>query len=79
MKKVVLSLFVSLSLLLSVQANVSNLNRDKVVQSKESVVYITRTGTKYHRDYCGYLRKSKIKTSLNDAVKRGYSACSKCF
>ncbi len=79
MKKVVLSLFVLLNLLLSAQANVPNHNINEVVQSKESIVYITRTGAKYHRDYCGYLRKSKIKTSLNDAAKRGYTACSKCF
>lgn len=43
----------------------------------DSTVYITRTGKKYHRDSCSYLRYSKIPISLADA-KRGYSPCSVC-
>lgn len=43
----------------------------------DSTVYITRTGKKYHRDSCSYLRYSKIPISLTDA-KRGYSPCSVC-
>ena len=42
-----------------------------------STVYITRTGKKYHRGSCSYLRSSKISISLTDA-KRGYSPCSVC-
>ena len=42
-------------------------------------VYITKTGSKYHRDGCRYLRKSQIAISLSDAKNRGYSACSVCF
>ena len=42
-----------------------------------STVYITRTGKKYHRGSCSYLRSSKIPISLSDA-KRGYSPCSVC-
>jgi hypothetical protein len=41
-------------------------------------VYITRTGEKYHRDGCQYLRQSRIATTLRDAVKRGYGPCSVC-
>ena len=33
-------------------------------------VYITPTGEKYHRDGCRYLRRSKIRISLKDAVSR---------
>ena len=40
-------------------------------------VYITRTGEKYHRSSCSYLRYSKISISLTDA-KRQYSPCSVC-
>ena len=40
-------------------------------------VYITRTGTKYHRDGCRYLKSSKIPIALTDA-KRQYSPCSVC-
>ena len=41
------------------------------------VVYTTRTGTKYHRDGCRYLRASKIPIPLTDA-RRQYSPCLVC-
>ena len=41
------------------------------------VVYITKTGEKYHEYGCRYL-KSCIEISYNDAVSRGYTACSVC-
>lgn len=41
-------------------------------------VYITRTGKKYHDEYCRYLRQSKIEIKLKDAIARGYDACSVC-
>lgn len=41
-------------------------------------VYITRTGSKYHRDGCSYLRQSKIPISLSEAKAEGYDACSRC-
>ncbi len=44
----------------------------------EIIVYITRTGKKYHRGTCRYLRRSRIKTTLLDAVERGYTPCSVC-
>jgi len=46
--------------------------------SADTVVYITRTGAKYHRGNCSYLSKSKIEISLGDAVKRGFDPCSRC-
>ena len=46
--------------------------------SGDSTVYITKTGSCYHADGCSSLRRSKIATSLSDAVSRGYSPCSKC-
>lgn len=49
-----------------------------VEQPKEDTVYITRTGSKYHRATCRYLAKSKIKISKKEAVKGGYTACSVC-
>lgn len=42
-------------------------------------VYITNTGEKYHRYGCQYLRKSQIAISLDDAISRGYTACSRCW
>ena len=46
--------------------------------SANTVVYITRTGAKYHRGSCSYLRQSKIATTLGSAVSRGYGPCSRC-
>ena len=44
----------------------------------EVVVYVTKTGEKYHSDGCQYLRKSQIPISLADAKAGGYTPCSKC-
>lgn len=40
-------------------------------------VYITRTGSKYHRAGCSYLRRSSIPIDLEEAKGR-YGACSRC-
>ena len=42
-------------------------------------VYITKTGEKYHRYGCRYLRQSCIPISLNDAIRYGYDSCSVCY
>lgn len=47
-------------------------------QRTSRTVYITDTGSKYHRSGCRYLSKSKIATSLDSALDRNYSACSVC-
>lgn len=41
-------------------------------------VYITKTGSKYHRAGCRYLRSSKIAIDVDDAIAQGYDACSVC-
>lgn len=41
-------------------------------------VYLTKTGTKYHREECSMLKNSKIKTTVKKAKKDGYEPCSKC-
>lgn len=46
--------------------------------SSSGTVYITKTGSKYHRDGCSSLRRSRIAISLNDAVSRGYEPCKNC-
>ncbi|MCC8045773.1 MAG: Ig-like domain-containing protein [Clostridiales bacterium] len=43
-----------------------------------SVVYITKTGSKYHRAGCRYLSSSMIEIDLSTAVAKGYEACSVC-
>lgn len=47
--------------------------------TQSTTVYVTNTGTKYHKSWCSYLRKSKIPISLSDAKSYGYTACSRCF
>lgn len=44
----------------------------------EVTVYITRTGRKYHRLECGYLRESCIPISLIGAIQQGYTPCKVC-
>lgn len=57
----------------------SNQNSQSTSTSNKqsSTVYITKTGSKYHRDGCRYLSRSKIAISLSDAKKR-YTPCSVC-
>lgn len=47
-------------------------------QENSATVYITETGSKYHRAGCSYLKKSCISISLSDAKSRGYTPCSRC-
>lgn len=44
----------------------------------DPTVYTTKTGGKYHREGCQYLRKSKIPISLSEAKAQGLVPCSKC-
>jgi len=43
------------------------------------IVYITKTGKKYHKDGCSSLSSSKIPIKLEDAIMRGYGPCKRCF
>ena len=47
-------------------------------KDESQTVYVTKTGKKYHRGGCQYLRKSQIPKTLDDAVAAGYTACSRC-
>ena len=42
------------------------------------VVYVTRSGTKYHLGSCSHLSKSKIEKSLSEAKNAGYEPCKTC-
>ncbi len=62
-----------------IETQKQKIEKPKAVDTSASVtVYITRTGKKYHRDSCSYLRRSKIRISLKDACARGYTPCSRC-
>ena len=43
-----------------------------------SIVYVTATGSKFHRSTCSYLDSSKSSISRADALAAGYTACSVC-
>lgn len=43
-----------------------------------SCVYITNTGSKFHRSGCRSLRASKYSISRSSAISQGYSACKIC-
>jgi competence protein ComEC len=47
-------------------------------QSSDPTVYVTNTGTKYHRLGCQYLIHSSIPTTLSWACSHGYTPCSVC-
>lgn len=53
----------------------------KTSSAKKNVtyVYITNTGSKYHRAGCRYLKRSKHKVSLSTAKSLGNTACSVCW
>lgn len=56
-------------------------SQQNISSSSESgqTVYITRTGSKYHRNGCQYLSRSQIPISLGEARAEGYTACSRCW
>ena len=47
-------------------------------KSTSYTVYITNTGSKYHRSGCSYLRQSSNAIDKNSAISQGYTACSRC-
>lgn len=70
------------------KSNSSSKNKSSAVQMKSAnkvnavtngtTVHITKTGEKYHRSGCRYLRQSDITVSLNEAKSRGLTPCSVC-
>lgn len=47
-------------------------------KTQDTIVYVTKTGEKYHLDGCRSLSKSKISIKLSDAKSKGYTPCSIC-
>ncbi|MGE5626654.1 MAG: hypothetical protein ACM3X7_00890 [Solirubrobacterales bacterium] len=47
-------------------------------QNNSYTVYITESGSKYHRAGCRYLWHSSYSISKNDAISAGYTPCSIC-
>ena len=51
---------------------------ETMTTQNSTIVYITKTGTKYHNAGCKHLRNSKIAIELSEAIKKGYTACEDC-
>lgn len=49
------------------------------IKKTGTYVYVTDTGSKYHRAGCRYLWNSRHKIKLSSAKSRGYTACSVCW
>ncbi len=47
-------------------------------ENLEEVVYVTSTGTHYHRQQCQFLSQSALALTKGEARKNGYSPCSVC-
>lgn len=56
----------------------TSLSQSAAAADGTTIVYVTDSGTKYHRAGCAYLKKSSIPISLSDAIAQGYTPCSKC-
>lgn len=52
---------------------------DEINQVEAQIVYRTRTGSKFHNKYCGYLSQSCIAVSMSQARSIGLTPCSRCF
>ena len=51
----------------------------KVAQDPdEIIVYVTKSGKKYHRKDCYHLRKSARPIPLKEAIRKGYEPCKHC-
>jgi hypothetical protein len=44
----------------------------------DNLVYVTKTGEKYHTEECSSLRNSKIEIFLGEAISKGYEPCQLC-
>lgn len=66
--------FVLLLLFLGISSRALEENPTK---PEDQIVYVTKTGTKYHKGTCRYLSKSMIPIALKDAVLK-YEACKVC-
>ena len=62
----------------AISAHEKKLEKEQATNAPETVwVYVTKTGSCYHREKCTYLRYSKIKISLDEAEDE-FRACSRC-
>lgn len=56
----------------------SNVYNSSVSDSSDEVVYISRTGSKYHRQSCRTLKGNGIQSTLSEALSMGLEPCKVC-
>ncbi len=56
----------------------SEITDENKIDHIEKIVYISKTGKKYHVENCRTLRAEKEAIDLNEAIKTGYEACKVC-
>lgn len=82
-KRLLLKLSLSLLLVLGTFGSVFNSPSPAEAKSnysdqQEASVYITKTGKKYHRAGCRYLKWSRVKIDRSKAVELGKEPCLVC-
>ncbi len=79
MRKRIFYLFLVFALLLPAASDVQGRAvAYTVAEQKDVTVYIAKSGEKYHKAGCQYLKKSQIKTTKKEVVKNNYGACKVC-
>ena len=58
--------------------NANEIVSENKINEIEKVVYIAKTGKKYHLENCRTLRGEKEAIDLNEAIKNGYEVCKIC-
>ncbi|MBU3217814.1 hypothetical protein LL033_24720 (plasmid) [Clostridium estertheticum] len=77
-KAVILTLIGSI-LIFSIGMKLANtVTQQSSSENNSQMVYITKTGKKYHSAGCRYLRRSEISIKKSEAINEGYTACSVC-
>lgn len=64
---------------INVSSNAAAEDDNNSGEAVEETVHVTKTGNKYHRGGCRYLKQSDITISLSNAQAQGYSSCSVCY
>lgn len=78
MKSVFKNNLISFSLIMIMIASLFAGSTQVYAASGDTIVYITKTGECYHSSGCSSLSRSKIETTLQQAVNKGLRPCSKC-
>ena len=58
--------------------NENKIASENKINDIEKIVYISKTGKKYHLENCRTLRGEKEAIYLNEAIKNGYEVCKVC-